>query len=165
MHAFGSAGLDRALQSHLGERLADQAGCPDGHREGVSVGRVEVEHEVRDAVGTVGAHQGRVVFHRSLVGEPQQHAAVVAQRVGHFPLRSLRPELHRAHPVGRVLGDVLLHEGFLTAVDPDHRQRPSLQLRDDPIANAVQVVDQVTLARVRAVEQRLVEVGQRHAVP
>ena len=113
-----------------------------------------------DAVRPVGQHESRVVLHRALVGEPQQRAAVVAQRVRHFPLRGLRPELHRTNPVGGVLRDVLLHERLLTAVDPDHRQRPVLQLGDDPVANTVEVVEQVPLGRVRAFEQRLVEIGQ-----
>ena len=69
-----------------------------------------------------------------------------------------------AHPLGRVLRDVLLHERLLAAVHPDHRQRPVLEHRDDPVAHRVEVVDEVALGRVGAVEQRLVEVGQRHAV-
>ena len=139
--------------------------APHGHRERVRVRRVEVEHQVRHAVGTLDAHEGRVVLDGALVGEPQQRAAVVAQRVGHVPLRRLGPQLHRAHPRRRVLRDVLLHEGFLAAVDPDHRQRPVFEHGKDPVAHRVQVVHQVPLGRVGAVEQRLVEVGQRHPVP
>ena len=40
----------------------------------------------------------------------------------------------------------------------------SSQHGDDPVAHAVEVVDQVALRRVGPVEQRLVEVGQRHPV-
>ena len=78
----------------------------------------------------------RVVLDGALVGEPQQRATVVAQRVGHLALRRLGPQLHRAHPRRRVLRDVLLHERFLAAVDPDHRQRPVLELGKDPVAHA-----------------------------
>ena len=93
---------------------------------------------------------------------------------------SVRRSLHRAydtsrfedsahsvtarHPLGGVLGQVLLHEGVLTPQDPDHRQRPVPQGREDPIAYRVEVVDQIALGRAGPVEQRLVEVGQRHAV-
>ena len=51
-----------------------------------SLGRVEVEHEVRGPVDVVGPPQRRVVLDRALVGEPQQRAPVVAQRVVHLAL-------------------------------------------------------------------------------
>ena len=73
---------------------------------------------------SIGADQRRVVLDRPLVGEPQQRAPVVAQRVRHLALRGLRPELHGAHPVRRVLRHVLLHERLLAAMDADHRERP-----------------------------------------
>ena len=64
----------------------------DRHREAVALGRVEVEHEMGHVVGTVDAHERRVVLDRALVGEPQQRAAVVAQRVRHLALRRLGPD-------------------------------------------------------------------------
>jgi hypothetical protein len=45
-------------------------------------------------------------------------------------------------------------------VDADHRQRAILELRDETVANPVQILDQIPLGRAGAVEQRLVEVGQ-----
>ena len=117
------------------------------------------------AVRMIDPCEGGVVLDGALVREPEQRPSVVAQRVGHLALRGLRPELHRAHPRRRVLRDVLLHERLLTTVDADHRQRPVHQRRDDPVAHRVQVLHQVPLGRVRAVEQRLVEVRQRHPVP
>jgi hypothetical protein len=45
---------------------------------------------------------------------------------------------------------------------PDHRQRPVGRFGDDEVADRVEVVSQVPLGSVRAVEQRLAEVGQRH---
>ena len=156
--------LTRAGQPEIGQRLADEAGRPHGHRERVALGRVEVEHEVGHVLAVVDAQQRGVVLDGALVGEPQQRAAVVAERVGHLPLGRLRPEPHRAHPLGRVLRHVLLHEGLLAPVDPDHRQRPVGEHGEDPVADAVEVVDQVPLGGSGAVEERLVEVGQRHAV-
>ena len=106
------------------------------------------------AVGPRRPHQRRVVLDRPLVGEPQQRAAVVAERVGHVALGGLRPEPHGLHPVGRVLRDVLLHERLLAPVHPDHRQRPVLELGEDPVAHAVEVVDQVALGGLGPVEER-----------
>ena len=165
VHALGAARLHRALQTDIGQGLAHQVGRPDSHREGVGVGRVEIEHEMGHTVGTGRQHEGRVVLHGALVGEPDQRAAVVAQRVRHVPLRRLGPELHRGHPRRRVLRDVLLHEGVPATVDADDRQRPVLQRGDDPLAHAVEVVDEVPLGGAGTVEQRLVEVGQGHAGP
>jgi len=45
-------------------------------------------------------------------------------------------------------------------VDADHRQRPSRELGDDAIGDRVQVLDEVSLGRTGAVEERLVEVGE-----
>jgi hypothetical protein len=56
-----------------------------------------------------------------------------------------------------------LHEGLLTAVNTDHRERPVLQLRDDPAGNAVEIVDEISLGCPGGVKQRLVKVGQRYA--
>ena len=61
---------------------------------------------------------------------------------------------------GVYFGHVLLHERRLAAGHPDHRQRPVAQLGEDPVVHAVEVVDEVTLGRAGAIEQRLVEVGQ-----
>ena len=64
----------------------------------------------------------------------------------------------------RVLRDVLLHERLLPAMHADHRQRPVLEHRDDAVAHRVEVVDEVALGRVGAVEQRVVEAAQRDAL-
>src|SRR6266571_3892191 len=125
---------------------------------------VDVKHEVGGAVPSIGADQGWVVLHSPLVGEPQQSATVVAQGVGHLPFRGLRPKRHCLHPRRGVLGNVLLHERRLAAEHPYYRQRPVAQHRDDAVTHLVQVVHQVPLGRVRPIEQRLVEVGQRHPV-
>ena len=127
VQSLGAAGLHRAGQADIGQGLANRVGGPNRHREGIGFGRVEVEHQVRDVVRPVGAHQGGVILDRALVGEPQQRPPVVAQRVRHVPLRRLRPPLHGADPVRRVLRHVLLHERFLAAMDADHRQRPVLR--------------------------------------
>jgi hypothetical protein len=158
--ALGPARLHGALEPQLVERLVDQVGDADDQPEVAALGRIEVDHQVGDAVGPVDPQQGRVVLDGPLVGEPQQRAAVVADGVGHVALGGLGPEAHRADPVGRVLGDVLLHERLLPAVHPDHRQRPVLQDGHDAIAHLVEVVDQIALRRVGPVEQRLVEVGE-----
>jgi len=49
-------------------------------------------------------------------------------------------------------------------MDADHRQRPVRQPGDDPVADRVEVVDEIALGRLGAVEQRLVEVGESDAV-
>ena len=102
-----------------------------------------------------------VVLDGPLVREPDQRAAVVAERVRDLALRRLGPDARRLHPVRRVLRHVLLHERLLAAMDPDHRERSVLEHRDDPVAHAVEIVDEIALGRVRAVEQRLIEVRQR----
>ena len=164
--ALGAARLDRALQADVVERLADERGRRERpsrscrRPSGGSRSRTRWVH----AVGTVGAHQPRVVLDGALVREPQQRAPVVAQRVGHLTLRRLRPDGDGSHPRRRVLGDVLLHERLLAAVHADHRKGPVGEDRDDPIRNTVEVLHEITLGRARAVEQWLVEVGERHAV-
>ena len=72
---------------------------------------------------------------------------------------------HRRHPLRRVLRDVLLHERLLPAVHADHRQRPVAQLGQDAVGHRVEVVDEVALGRAGPVEQRLIEVRERDAVP
>ena len=165
VHALRPAGLDRAGQAGPGQRLADQVGGADGEGEGVPGRRVDVEHQVGGMVQLTGQGQRRVILHRPLVREPQQRAAVVAQRVGHLTSRCLRPQRHRPHPRRRVLGHVLLHERRLAAEHPDDRQRPVPQDCDDLVSHRVQVVHQIPLGRLRAVEQGLVQVGQRYPVP
>ncbi len=86
VHALGAARLDRALQAGVGQRLADEVGGGDRHRERVPLGRVEVEHEVRHVLEVAGPDQRRVVLDGPLVGEPEECAAVVAERVGHVPM-------------------------------------------------------------------------------
>ena len=128
-------------------------------------GRVQVEHEVGHVVEVARPDQRRVVLDGALVGEPEQCPSVVAERVGHVPMGRLCPQVHGRHPVGRVLGHVLLHERLLAAMDADDRQRPILQLGQDPVAHRVQVVNEIALRCTCILEQRLVEVRQGHAVP
>ena len=93
VHALGAARLDRALAGRRRRAPGGRGGRREPpSRSVVAVGRVEVEHEVGHAVGTVGAHQRRVVLDGALVREPQQRAPVVAQRVGHLALRRLGPD-------------------------------------------------------------------------
>ena len=132
--------------------------------EPAAFGGVEVEDEMGEAVRAVDRDQRGVVLDRPLVGEPQERAPVVAQRVRHVALRRLGPHRDGADPLRRVLGDVLLHERLLAAVDADHRERAVLQRGEDAIAHRVEVVDEVALGRVGTVEQRLVEVGERDTV-
>src|SRR3546814_4568214 len=90
----------------------------------------------------------------ALVREQQQRLAVVAERVGDLALRRLGPQVDGANEVRRVLRDVLLHERLLPAVHPDHRQRPVLEPGQDAVAHGVEVVDEVSLRRPGAVEER-----------
>jgi hypothetical protein len=53
----------------------------------------------------------------------------------------------------------------LAAEHPDHRQRPVAQYRNNAVGDGVQVVDGIPLDRPGPLEQRLVQVGQRDAVP
>jgi hypothetical protein len=70
------------------------------------------------------AEERDVVFHGTLISEPQQCPAVIAQGVRDFPPRSIGPDLRSGDPLRRVLGKVLLHEWRLTGSDADDRQRP-----------------------------------------
>ena len=130
-------------------------------------GRVEVEHEMGRAVQRRSQDQRRVVLDRALVGEPQQRAAVVAQRVVHLALRGLGPDRDgRAPSPGVYFGHVLLHErgpgrGSTRITDSGRSRSPAMI----GVAHRVQVVDEVALGRAGAVEQRLVEVGQRRPRP
>ena len=91
----------------------------------------------------------RVVLDRPLVGEPQKGSPVVAERIRDGSLRRLRPQRDRGDEVGRVLRHVLLHERRLPSRHPDHREGAIAQLRNDPVAHGVEVVDQVALGRAR----------------
>ena len=114
---------------------ADELGGGHGQRRSPApVGRVEVEHEV--------GRRGRGRRPRTSVGwystarwlaNHSSVAPVVAQRVGDVALRRLGPHRHRAHEVGRVLGEVLLHERRPGPGGPDHRQRPVAQHGQDPV--------------------------------
>ena len=148
----------------IGEHRAHEMRDLHRHRERFSFRRVEVHHEMGHALGVVHLRERGVELDGPLVPEPDQRAAVVAQRVRDVALRRLGPDAHRAHPRRRVLRHVLLHERLLTAVDPDHRERTILEHRDDPVADAVEIVDEIPLGRARPVEQRLIEVRQRHAL-
>src|SRR5664280_290504 len=110
--------------------------------------------------------QGGVVFDRALVREPQQRAAVVAERVGNLAPRRLGPDCDRPHPFRGVLRHVLLHERRLARPHPDHRQRPSGQHRKDAVVDRVQIVDEFALGRLLvAADEWLIEVGQLDAGP
>ena len=98
MHAFGAAGLHRSRQSQLRQRLADQLGGLDDHREGRALGRIEVEHQIVRTIRVVDPEEGDVVLHRTLIGEPQQRATVVAECVGDLAARSLGPDRHSSVP-------------------------------------------------------------------
>ena len=54
--------------------------------------------------------------------------------------------------------------GCLPGPHAHHRQRPLLELGDDPVGHRVEVVDEVALRRVGAVECRAVEAGELDAV-
>jgi hypothetical protein len=162
--ALGPAGLHRPLQAHVGEGLAHEPGSPHGDREVSALGWVEVEHEVGGVVGAGDLHQRGVVLDRSLVGEPEQRPTVVAQGVRHIAFGGLGPQRHRLDPRRRGLRDVLLHERLLPPVHPDHRQRPVAEPGDDPVADPVQVVDQIALRRSGAIEERRVQVREGDAL-
>ncbi len=164
VQALRPAGLDRARQPGVGQRPPHEVGDPDDVPERIALRWVEVEHQVRGEVGAV-THERRVVLDGPLVGEPQQRAPVVAERVVHLALGRLRPDGGRPHPVRGVLRHVLLHERGLAGAHADHRERPVPQPGQDPVPHRVEVVDQVALGRLGAVEQRLVEVGQRDTGP
>ncbi|WAX56697.1 hypothetical protein M6B22_19525 [Jatrophihabitans cynanchi] len=129
-----------------------------------ALGWVEVEDEVGGDVGVRNPEQGRMEFDGTLIGEPQQGPAVVAQRVGDLPLRGRGPHRCGGDPVRRVLRHVLLHERLLTAQRADDRQRPVAEGLDDLRVKRVEVVDEVALGGLGTVEQRLVQVGERDAV-
>ena len=138
--------------------------CDGDHgAEVVVTGRVEIEHHVRGPVDVVGQPQSRVVLDGALVGEPQQGAAVVAQRVVHLPLGRLGPYRDGLHPVRGVLRHVLLHERRLPAQDSKHGERPPGQPGQHPVGDCVQVVHQVALGGARVRAERLVEVGEFHS--
>ena len=120
-----------------------------------------------EPTGLVLTHpeERHVVLDRPLVGQPQQGAPVVAEHLPDLAVRALRPHRRGAHPVGRPLGHVALHEGLLARAHPLHRQRAAGQQRDQPVGHGVDVVDEVALGDLQAVAQRLVEAGQPDAVP
>ena len=126
--------------------------------------RIEVEDQVGLVDRVVLGHQARVVLDGALVGEPDQSAPIVGQRVLDVPLGPVGPDGDRLHPFGRVLRQVLLHERFLPGPDPDHRERSVAKVRDHPIGHLIDVVHQVALGRIGPVEQGLVEMGQLDAV-
>ena len=105
-------------------------------------------------------HEGRVVLDRTLIGQPEQRAPVLADRIGDRSLRRLGPERHPRDPVGGVARQVLLHERRLPGPDPHHRQHPSRQAGEQPVRHGVEIVHQLALGHLRPVEQGLIEVGQ-----
>src|SRR5580692_1525585 len=107
--------------------------------------------------------QGGVVLDSALVGQPQEGALVIAERVADLAMRALRPQRDGGDPGRRVLRHVLLHERRLARPYPHHRQRPVAQLADERISDGLQVVHQVTLAHLSSVEQRLVKMSEGDA--
>ena len=61
------------------------------HLGEVVVRRIQVQHQVRGPVDVAGQPQRGVVLDRALVGQPQQRAPVIAQRVAHLALGRLGP--------------------------------------------------------------------------
>jgi len=49
-------------------------------------------------------------------------------------------------------------------MDADHRQRAVLEYREDPVADRVEVLHEIALHRIGSIEERLVQVRQRHTV-
>ena len=99
----------------------------------------------------VDAKQRRVVLDRALVAEPQQRAAVIAQRVvtprGATPRPKHRPS---APTTGVYFGTFFCMNGVLAAQHPDHRERPARPAAGTiRSATGVEVVDQVALGRAR----------------
>jgi len=160
MQALGPAGFDGGLQSGFRERLTSQLGGRYGERERVGVWWIYVEYQMRRAVPFADLEERRVILHGTLIGEPEQGPAVVAEPIGDLSLRGLGPQRRFRYPRRGVLGEVLLHERRLTAQHPDHGQRPVRQSRDNSCTDGVEVLDKIPLGRVGALEQRLIEIGQ-----
>ena len=95
---LGAARLHRTVKADVGQRLADRMGGADRHRERIGVRRIEIEHEVGDPIRPIDAHERRVILDRTLVGEPEQRAPVVAQRIRHVPLRRFGPPARPCAP-------------------------------------------------------------------
>ena len=111
MEALRAAGLDRAFETDVSQSLTNELGDAHDGIEGGCRRRIEIEDEVGDAVETFGADQRGVVLDGALVGEPQQRAPVVAQRIGHVPLRRLGPERDRRHPLRVYFGTFFCMNG------------------------------------------------------
>ena len=80
VHALGSAGLEHADQARPVQGLPDQARDLYDDPEVGSGGRIQVEHQVGRVITSVKS-QCRVVLDGSLIRQPEQGAAVVAQGV------------------------------------------------------------------------------------
>ncbi len=159
-----SARLHCALEALLGQRRAHEVSGARRHGKGIGAGWIEIDDKMRRALGAIRPHEGRVILHRPLVGEPDEGSPVVAQRIVDIAPRGLRPEASPPHPVRGVARQVLLHEGFLATMHPDHRERPVHQLGQDPVVDGVEILDQVSLRRSGVLEERLVEIGQLDAM-
>ena len=162
VHALGAAGLHRAGQAQRRRAPGARAGRRRPPRRTLALGRVEVEHEVRRPVPVVGRDQRRVVLDGPLVGEPQQRAPVVAERVGHLALGRLGPHRRWRPSPGVYFGTFFCMNGCCPG-RPGSPTAGGRAARHDPVRDRVEVVDQVALGRAGAVEQGLVEIGQRHA--
>ena len=138
----------------------------DRHRERVALGRIEVEHEMGHAVGTVDRARA------SGGTRPRAGSRTTAACAGRCTARTT-PRASTPPPTAAPCGTqsgVYFGTFFCmnaswprcTRITDSGRSSSTGMIRS---RTAVEVVDEVALGRVGAVEQRLVEVGQRHPVP
>jgi hypothetical protein len=162
---LGAAGLHRSGEPDIGQRLAHRMSGSDRHRERIGLRRVEVEHQVGDAIRPIDAHQGGVILDRPLVGEPQQRPAVVAQRVRHVPVRRLGPHAVTVRTQSGVyFGTFFCMKASwprCTRMTDSGRSSSTGRIRS---RTRVEVLHQVPLRRAGSVEQGLVQVRQRNAL-
>ena len=150
VHALGAAGLHRAGEPDVVERLAHEVGDATAIANASPSGGSRSSTRCVTWSGRSARHERGVVLDRALVREPEQRAPVVAQRVRDVALRRLGPARRPScTQSGVYFGHVLLHERLLAAVHADHRQRPVLEHGDDAVAHRVEVVDEVALGRAR----------------
>ena len=160
MEALGAARLHCPDEASVRQRLVNKMSSRHRFREvGVARG-IEVDDQMGCMIGLRCQCQCWVVFDGSLVGKPQQCAAIVAEGIGNGPFGCLGPYRRGRHPVGRVLRHILLHEWALTTRHPYDGQGPILQLGDDAIVHGVEIVHQLALRYPGTVEQGLIEIRE-----
>jgi len=121
VQAFCTARLHSAGHAGVSESLVDQMSGLHDYREGCSFGRIKIEYQIVRLVPAINPEEGDVVLQSTLIREPEQRAAVVAQRVRHFAPRRFGPDRDPGHPIWGVFGQILLHESRLARSDPDDR--------------------------------------------